>query len=1036
MKAVEGTRSPHPSSSRHSSRRDDSANPKRKIEIGPIDFAQRRETIRLAYSKSIKETEAKVARQAAAERRKRREAEAAARARAEAEAEAAAALSALTVHTGNDADGRASEGESASEPTLTLSTGPKPTVPALLRPGDQQPPNFDSPTLGLPGTFPNFGSPPLEQEEIPQSAVSATSVVTEFDNEAQTEPAPARDTASHANLGMLTREPSGLSHEKAEYRSPFELPVLEEPESQHEDAAIAEPPISSHEKATYRDPFDVDGNDDDVPIKISLDTSRPHTARSYREFDVPGSFKDELETQDEQVPIHEEPAAISDGRFQPEREYEPQPYRSDSFQTTVTIVSRDSDFAGPAAPARPARNEPQMDSLEEFYVGPSIRDNMAALRDSTFVPSEFSDETPQTSAEIQHTPDTSNSLMIPPLLSPANRSSQQSGWTDFSIDSSDGNEYLPKDPAVHSREHIVRSRRSTQRSDSRPDSMTNDPRFEDGQYSPELSPLDEPHPHDAYGTKPQLPDLDTGDGFSITYISEGAAPPPPIPTLPDHEPPPVPTPDGRQTPSSGYYDQTRPNSYMQSTRDDQSSYTFVSRRESEDYPPPISTPPSADQMSVDMSGQTAMVERDAAGVEGIDTAGRESLSTEKQQPLNKERSRLTQRQMVIKELIDTEAIFVRDMNIIEEIYKGTAEACPKLDSKTVKLIFRNTDEIIGFHTAFLTQLKDGVSAVYSPAKGRKSPQLKDQKDDSNFSDAATLNSVNSSAPSSHTLVDSDDAKDRQTSVGPVFTANVDKMRTVHEGFLRTSDPAAKRLIQIQEDPTVKVWLSECNEVAKDLTAAWNLDSLLIKPMQRITKYPNLISQLLQYTPADHPDREPLLSARTTLENAILDINKTKKNFELVGQIVGRKRKESDVRAGFARAFGKRVDKLQASSNRPTEDPEYVKLNEKFGDDYLRLQVVLRDVEYYTRTVSGYVHEFLQYLSAMELVMRLQPSPYPELESKWARFNVSMRDMEKVALDQHVSFVPLFGRSCRGDASSNTRYSSPKSASTSSSPLSL
>ena len=161
-------------------------------------------------------------------------------------------------------------------------------------------------------------------------------------------------------------------------------------------------------------------------------------------------------------------------------------------------------------------------------------------------------------------------------------------------------------------------------------------------------------------------------------------------------------------------------------------------------------------------------------------------------------------------------------------------------------------------------------------------------------------------------------------------------------------------------------------------------------MQRITKYPNLISQLLQYTPADHPDRAPLLAARGALESAILDINKTKKNFELVGQIVGRKRKESDVRAGFARAFGKRVDKLQASSNRPAEDPEYQKLHEKFGDDYLRLQVVLRDVEYYTRQVSAYVHEFLQYLSAMELVMRLQPSPYPELESKWARFNVGSR----------------------------------------------
>ncbi len=117
----------------------------------------------------------------------------------------------------------------------------------------------------------------------------------------------------------------------------------------------------------------------------------------------------------------------------------------------------------------------------------------------------------------------------------------------------------------------------------------------------------------------------------------------------------------------------------------------------------------------------------------------------------------------------------------------------------------------------------------------------------------------------------------------------------------------------------------------------------------------------------------------------------------------RKLKESDVRAGLARAFGKRVDQNQASPTRPPADEEYTKLHEKFGDDYLRLQVVLRDVEFYTRTVSTYVHEFLQYLSSMELVMRLQPSKFhAHLESKWVQFNVSMRDIEKIALEKHVS----------------------------------
>ncbi|MBE3049098.1 hypothetical protein IMZ48_42675, partial [Candidatus Bathyarchaeota archaeon] len=322
----------------------------------------------------------------------------------------------------------------------------------------------------------------------------------------------------------------------------------------------------------------------------------------------------------------------------------------------------------------------------------------------------------------------------------------------------------------------------------------------------------------------------------------------------------------------------------------------------------------------------------------------------------------------------------------------------------VKLVFRNTDEIITFHSVFLAQLKEGVAPVYKMA-GRSSTQLLSEDSRASAVTAVTTESSGSNPAA----VEPDDEKDRLTSIGPVFKANMEMMKNIHEGFLRSSDLAAKRLIQIQQDNTVKVWLNECNEVAMDLTAAWDLDSLLIKPMQRITKYPNILISLIQHTPKDHPDHPFLLEAKDLLETAIVEINKTKKNFELVGQIVGRKRKESDVKAGFARAFGKRVDKLQAPNSRAPDDADYGKLRERFNDDYLRLQVVLRDVEFYTRQVTAYVHEFLQYLSSIELVMRLQPSPYPEVESKWVQFNVSMRDIQKVSLDQHVSTpILLFG----------------------------
>jgi hypothetical protein len=57
-------------------------------------------------------------------------------------------------------------------------------------------------------------------------------------------------------------------------------------------------------------------------------------------------------------------------------------------------------------------------------------------------------------------------------------------------------------------------------------------------------------------------------------------------------------------------------------------------------------------------------------------------------------------------------------------------------------------------------------------------------------------------------------------------------------------------------------------------------------------------------------------------------------------------------------------------------------------------------------MTTWVNDFLRYLSAVELYMRMSASPFPEVESKWARFNMSMRDIGTVALEDHVRKFPI------------------------------
>lgn len=1003
-----GPRPPSPSrqAGRTTPKPEEATARRRKISVGPIDFAQRRETIKLAYSKSIRDSQASEARRAAAERRKK-ELEVVARVKIEAEAAttgiaaaaAAAMAAAVSVVPSPSSDtsrppelATPTERTAADEP-LKITTN----LPPLQLPVQKTSSHLDSPTLGIPGSFPTAGSPRLDEyDEVPLSAVSTASFSTVFDIDEQTEP--ARPDSVFESTSIIDHDLGITVPAHSQASIPIGIEDFERPA-----------PPTLRKRASYHYPFDDEEDmDDDVSTKLSLGAcsqDSPQLTPTRTEFELGQANSESCEPE-----------------YEPEYEPQPYTYSSQNYETTVTILGPGSDFrpsykdqlgdTTPAAellqPDEPpvneapeimasellhsGRMEPEdvrvevndLDRLEDFYTGPRLRDNITALRDSTPASSDVDVpyEPPLSSADYQMAPDTSHSLAVPALLSPANRLSQGSTWTDFSF-GSDDRDAGPGSSAAHSHDFEIPERKSTFKLTRSSDDLScHDPSVGDINQSPEPSPLAKPSISpsmlvDSPHGKHRLPDPNAGEDFAIPFSSQ----PRRVPLLPNHDPPPPPVPDSAyKLDSSVYEPDTRPNSYAYSQEDESAS----------------STHPSLTSLT---RKSTRKLTFESSKPPSITDSTHKTQPSESQSVVSDEQKRLRQRQLVIRELIDTEDVFVRDMSIVEEIYKGTAEACPGLDGKTIKLVFRNSDDIIGFHALFLAQLKEAASSVYTP-KGRRSPiQLPESVRDA---DSVTLVSTTSGGATHKPELD--DEKDRQTSLGPVFSKNIEKLKTVHEAYLKSSDLSTKRLLQIQEDDTVILWLKECNEAAKDLTSAWNLDSLLIKPMQRITKYPDILTHLLKYTPEDHPDREALVSAKATVMTAIEEINKTKKNFELVGQIVGRKRKESDVRAGLARAFGKRVDKLQAPS-KTADDDEFARLHERFQDDYLRLQVVLRDVEFYTRNVTTYVHEFLRYLSSMELVMRLQPSrDYAHLESKWVQFNVSMRDIEKIALEKHVSFL--------------------------------
>lgn len=517
----------------------------------------------------------------------------------------------------------------------------------------------------------------------------------------------------------------------------------------------------------------------------------------------------------------------------------------------------------------------------------------------------------------------------------------------------------------------------------------------DGSETPRLSTSDRPY----------LPELQgPGDGLGLIRVispKDDDSPTLPPPPLPNHSPPPppsrssmdhalLPPPVGVQPPySPSVYSKHPPSSIFPpafpggimpgpSTNSSGDSFQQID----------VVTPPAQNSGSSSHSQQRPSPERVAISSDA---------QTKPTSP-TPDQKRLTRRKHIIKELVDTEHSYGQDMKVVDDIYRGTSNDII-ISAEDVKTLFGNSGEIVAFSTTFLDALKQASRGVYVMPKSRRWRSKR-------ASSVATSNSGNTDDQSSVNGIElSDEEKDRKTFIGEAFGRHMSQMEKVYAEYLKNHDAANNKLQALQKNPKVEIWLKECRAFAHDLTKAWNLDSLLVKPVQRILKYPLLLDQLLEVTPENHPDYTALDVAAREMKGVSMRINEMKKRADLMEQVVSsRKRKDSDVRIGLTKAFGRRTEKLrqQVGLSGLVEDREYNAVSDKFGSHFFQLQVVMRDVEMYTSDVQTFMNRFNEFASAIEGFIDVGQTSYPEIESKWRKFKMSMREMAATGVTDHVS----------------------------------
>lgn len=194
-----------------------------------------------------------------------------------------------------------------------------------------------------------------------------------------------------------------------------------------------------------------------------------------------------------------------------------------------------------------------------------------------------------------------------------------------------------------------------------------------------------------------------------------------------------------------------------------------------------------------------------------------------------------ERKELISEIVLTELKYGRDLRIIKEEFYRPMEVAGLLGKEQLRQIFLNIDELISFNSIFAEKLKDAIDIA------------REQGDE----DYTTVN------------------------IGKLF---LDSTAMLHafETYCVQQGPSSMLLHNLEKEKELLRIFLRVSQMENTILRRMNLSSFLMVPVQRVTKYPLLLTRLYKVTPFHHGDRETIKEAKQKIELHLEHINEQTK----------------------------------------------------------------------------------------------------------------------------------------------------------------
>ncbi|KAF4019742.1 hypothetical protein G4228_011510 [Cervus hanglu yarkandensis] len=197
----------------------------------------------------------------------------------------------------------------------------------------------------------------------------------------------------------------------------------------------------------------------------------------------------------------------------------------------------------------------------------------------------------------------------------------------------------------------------------------------------------------------------------------------------------------------------------------------------------------------------------------------------------------------------------------------------RMMAKRVKII----KELIQTEKDYLNDLELCVQEVVQPLRNKQVDRL---DVDSLFSNIESVHQISAKLLS---LLEeaTTDVEPAMQVIGEVFLQIKGPLEDIYKIYCYQHDEAHGVLESYEKEEELKQHLSLCIQSLKGKPNLLDMGSLMIKPIQRVMKYPLLLYELWNSTPASHPDFRALEHAYAAVKHINVNINELKRRKDLV-----------------------------------------------------------------------------------------------------------------------------------------------------------